>query len=140
MALLAGCTGQNVDEDFLAEHGVVLARVTCKGRPNFANSFDYDALMFLDGSVMASFIGNNPSDNGPVSASAFYERGDADRVHATVRFGPSSECSGARYTDRYTIDSGDLKWLRTDSECTDSTHATLDVDTQCAGFNKGLFD
>ena len=145
LLVLAGCTGQNVDENFVAAHGALLARVECKSRPSGSlyDAFDYDALMFLDGSVLASFVGHISGAGTPTSGSAFYERSDAERTHAAIRFRPGPYCSGAWYGDRYTIIGGELKWLKMDTSppCSDfSPNATLDLETDCTGFNKSLFD
>lgn len=133
--LLAGCTGQNVDEAFLADHGAVLARVDCHSATT-SPYIVYSALMFLDGSVRAD---GKTGDTG--SGWAFFERSDAERTHGTVALFDAGTSCGAPSNQYLRIESGDLNYYI----CSGGPPAhvideSLDVDTDCTGFNKGLFD
>lgn len=133
-AVLAGCTGQNVDESFLSAHGAVLARVECLN-VDTGGIGRYWALMFLDGSVLASKDGET----------FFFERSDSDREHAPVGRGlmtgaPLVAC-GDTYEDIYRIDDGELVKDRCEGNpASRNVYVLKDIGTECAGFNKGLFD
>lgn len=128
--VLAGCTGQNVDESFLDSHGAVLARVECLNT-DAAGVGTYRAIMFLDGSVLATKDGQLD----------FFERGDTNRTHAPIGLGiltgaPASSCGGT-YEDIYKIESGDLVKDRCDGNPASRHTTTLkDLSTDCSGFNK----
>lgn len=128
------CTGENIDEDFLAEHGAVLARVTCvcagSTAPSCGSLVNYWALMFLDGSVMAN--GNR--------AAAFYERSDPDRVKAIVSMNPEATACGAPGAEYFAIENGELNlYTCSGNPASHVLDETVDLDA-CAGFNKQLFD
>jgi len=137
-ALLAACTGQNIDENFVSQHGALLARVTCSegvdAAPTNGRSYVYDALMFLDGSVLVSVTHGHRD-------SRFYERSNVARAHAQVApAGYATDCAGPATVIE--INSGSLEFI----DCTGGppqvytvTHS-VDLDTECSGFNKSLFD
>lgn len=134
LLVLAGCTGQNVDEAFLADHGAVLARVFCvcggTTTPSCGTPVNYWAIMFLDGSVLA-----NGSRN-----TAFYERGDAARANAIVSLNPEQQTCGAPGAEYYAIENGELNlYTCSGSPASHILDETIDLD-DCTGFNKGLFD
>lgn len=141
-ALLAGCTGENVDEDFVAEHGALLARVECTGLmpPNNDYRVHYSALMFLDGSVMASATERISST--VAAGTAFFERSDANRFNASVVVNPADpgEACGTGSAVHYTMESGDLQRCFCTGMSFDCNDSVLSVDTDCSGFNKTLFD
>lgn len=132
---LSACTGQNIDESFLETHGVVLARVDCHAA-NTSPFIAYSALMFLDGSVR---VDAKTGDDG--STWAFYERTDAERDNATAPFLSDSTACGAPSPQYLRIESGELNYYI----CSGGPPAhvideTLDLGTDCSGFNKSLFD
>lgn len=132
--VLAGCTGQNVDESFLSTHGAVLARVECLSAdtPGIGR---YWAVMFLDGSAIASKDGET----------FFFERSDPGREHAPVGRGlltgaPLVAC-GDTYEEIYRIDNGELVKDRCEGNpASRNIYVLKDIDTDCSGFNKSLFD
>ncbi len=133
--VLAGCTGQNVDESFLDTHGAVLARVECLN-VDATGLGRYWAVMFLDGSVLAEKDGQ----------SALFERSDSDRTHApvgssTILSGaPLASCGGV-YEDVYKIDSGNLVKDRCSGNPASRGTSTLkSLSSDCSGFNKSLFN
>lgn len=126
LLVLLGCTGKNVDESFLTTHGAVLARVTCQVGSGVNR---YDAVMFLDGSVLAM------SGKG----SQLFERGDATRTGAHIQI--SSECEPGM-SDRVGINSGHVQ-LQNCNGSTGSHYYYTQEDvavSSCAGFNQDLFD
>lgn len=135
--VLVGCTGQNVDESFVATHGALLARATCSegvsASPVSGRHFTFDALMFLDSSVLVH-------GTGDTGGFAFYERSDSSRAHARVDLGQyESNCSGTRnYAE---INSGSLELI----ECTGTPASyqvmhSMTLSSDCTGFNKSLFN
>lgn len=130
--VLAGCTGQNVDESFVATHGALLARVNCLCTPGTCGtSINYWALMFLDGSVLAQ--GNR--------ATAFYERSEANKDNAIVPLTPEQTLCGGPGAEYFAIESGSLNlYMCSGSPPTHIIDETLDIGTDCSGFNKSLFD
>lgn len=142
-ALPVGCTGENVDEAFLATHGAVLARVTCENgvfSPAVGGiNLTYDAVMFLDGSVLVS-------GTRDANETRFFERSDTDRVHARLRSGgygsPPGACGGP--TNYVEINSGVLEFYSCSGGSPASyvhhSAADRDLTTDCTGFNKHLFD
>lgn len=130
---LAGCTGQNVDESFLDDHGAVLAQVECPC-PTCSTKFDYSATMFLDGSVLAQ--GHTSADQGL----RYLQRGNSENVHGTVAIDHDSACGtpGASY---FRIESGDLNlYICSGGPPAHVVDETVDLVNDCTGFNKGLFD
>jgi|SRR3954469_11981010 hypothetical protein len=133
--VLAGCTGQNIDETFLSDHGVVLARVDCHAATT-SPFLTYSALMFLDGSVR---VDARTGDDG--SGWAFFERSDSEGAHGTAAFPDASTACGAPSNSYLRIESGDLNYYI----CSGGPPAhvldeSLDLATDCSGFNKSLFD
>jgi len=131
--LLVGCTGENVDEAFLATHGAVLARVDClwEGSPPF---YRYQAIMFLDGSVQAqATIG---------SSVEFYERGNPARTRGQVNIEIAGQTVCARKHERILYqENGELVLEKCEGNPgTSNVQHVIDVDTECSGFNKHLFD
>jgi len=141
-AAIVGCTGENVDEDFVAAHGALLARVECTGLmpPNNDYRVHYSALMFLDGSVMAS--ATERISSSVAAGTAFFERSDANRFNASVVVNPADpgEACGNGATIYYAMNSGELQRCRCTGVSFDCDDDELDVATDCAGFNKSLFD
>jgi hypothetical protein len=93
--------------------------------------------MFLDGSVMASALAEAP---GIRQGTRLYERGDAERFGAAVPLIPSNQC-GAPGDTFLIMESGQLNLYA--CQGSPSAHAldeTMDVDTECPGHNKQLFD
>lgn len=133
---LAACTGQNVDESFVSTHGALLARVDCVcSSGTCGTSLSYSALMFLDGSVLAS-----GKANGEFGL-AFHERSEAAKDEAQVGITPADLTCGAPGAEYFAIEGGDLNLYT----CSGSPPAhvvdeTRDLATDCSGFNKGLFD
>lgn len=137
VVVLGGCTPLNVNENFVAVHGALLARAACsQGVTSPAvtgRNFTYEALMFLDGSVLA--LGTRE-----FAGLAFYERSDAAREKARLNIADlDAGCGGPRiYVE---ISDGSLRV----NECfglPPSYHVTLALPlvTECSGFNVSLFD
>lgn len=134
---LGGCTPLNVNENFVAVHGALLARASCSEGITTpvvtGRNYSYEALMFLDGSVLV--IGTRE-----FSGLAFYERSDGARVHARLNIGDlDTGCGGPRVYAELGL--GNLQV----HECfglPPTYHVTLTVPlvTQCSGFNVSLFD
>ena len=124
-----------MDEDFLDTHGVVLARVECSdgiysGQTH--DTFTYQAVMFLDGSVLVN-------GSHSIKGSWFYERSDADRLHARLSAGSGSGCSGPSvYAE---INSGNLEFFQcSGGPPSYSVVYDYSLTSDCSGFNKNLFD
>jgi hypothetical protein len=133
--VLAGCTGQNVDENFIATHGAILARASCDVALDGVHA-NYYALMFLDGSVTA--FGQTLDGADPISASSFYERSDGAKDQAGVFLRTTTNSCTPSFGAQLKIDSQDLHLLR----CNTGSYVSVDSEplSSCSGFNHSLFD
>lgn len=125
----ASCTGENVDEAFVAQHGALLARVDCVcASPACGTTVNYWAIMFLDGSSLVQ-------GNG---ATAFHERSDSAADKSVVSLNPEQDHCGPPGAEYFAIDDGTLTLYHCGS--VHEVDETVSTSTGCSGFNKSLFD
>ncbi len=137
VCVLAGCTGQNVDENFIADHGASLAQMRCVGASTHVNSdtnLNWQANLFYDGSVIMQV---KTSAGSP--GTLFFSRNEVPE-HYAVGFGPGYTLDGCGWNDGILlIESGYLKRYTCAAGTTPELASTFSL-SSCTGFNKSLFE